>query len=230
MRKVTKADIENMAKEIMNVLTEHECDRDVFIYYNNKRMHHAIEWSEDYKKIIDNGILIEEDIDPHDYFDYAAYDHIFSMSFEGALYDYFNYEDCPSWLEKIFDKYGVYYELGNSWNLTVYPISDDIKYEYTIYEKPKETIYLTHWKIQDGIFPSEMKGLLDTWETLANEYGVNGSCIIGDGIYFEWNNERYFFSTNYNQSDVVSKVIDGCKEYLVSIGATEIWYDCGRMD
>ena len=30
-------------------------------------------------------------VNPHDYFDYCAYDHILSMSFEGVLYEELNY-------------------------------------------------------------------------------------------------------------------------------------------
>lgn len=44
------------------------------------------------------------------------------MSFEGPLYDVLNYEfgSLAAGLDAIFEKYGVYYELGNAWNLTLH--------------------------------------------------------------------------------------------------------------
>lgn len=46
-----------------------------------------------------------------------------SISFDGDIYDVFNYGLFLSLLEK-FDKllesYGLYYELGNAWNLSLY--------------------------------------------------------------------------------------------------------------
>ena len=42
---------------------------------------------------------------------------------------------------EILEKYGLYYELGNAWNLTCCLI-DDAEVEYTYYERPKEMIRL----------------------------------------------------------------------------------------
>jgi hypothetical protein len=49
------------------------------------------------------------------------------MSFEGGLYDVLHgcTRDCVKLAEEfwgIFEKYDVYYEYGNSWNLTCYEI------------------------------------------------------------------------------------------------------------
>jgi hypothetical protein len=58
------------------------------------------------------------------------------MSFEGGLYDCINYGNGGVYdkLQNIFDNYGLYFELGNAWNLTAYPTNDDLEVEYTIYE------------------------------------------------------------------------------------------------
>ena len=51
------------------------------------------------------------------------------MTFEGPLYEALNYGgyDENPWqteeeLTAIFRKYGLYYELGNAWNLTAVPL------------------------------------------------------------------------------------------------------------
>lgn len=67
-----------------------------------------------------NTITIE-DIDPRRYFEYA--DGCLSMSFEGAFYSIMN-NDSSYKLEEEFSaillKYGLYYELGNAWNLSCF--------------------------------------------------------------------------------------------------------------
>lgn len=116
--KLTKIKIEQMANEIMNFLKKEKLDTDVLIYFNNKRM--------------DNKGIQEGEFDPHDYFKYANYYHILSMSFEGAFYRVVNYYEDISYCDRIMEKfndilkkYGVYQELGNSWNLTCCLINDD---------------------------------------------------------------------------------------------------------
>jgi hypothetical protein len=141
MKKLTKALIEQMAKEIMDFLVENEISHDVAIYYNGKKMRNNYEWSQNEYV---NNIEVLDDYNPHDYFEYAAYNHILSMSFEGGLYNLLNYTGglTETKFRKIFEKYGVYYELGNAWNLTTYVIDDKTEVEYTVYNKPKERIYL----------------------------------------------------------------------------------------
>ena len=120
-----KFTIEKLVDEVAKYLKNSACDMDTFIYYNGKRLN------------VENG-KIETDIHPYDYFPYYADRHIFSMSFEGDFYDIMNYcidGNTASGFEKLLKKYGLYYELGNSWNLSVYPISDNLyeKIDYTDY-------------------------------------------------------------------------------------------------
>lgn len=94
---------------------------DVFIYYNGKRM-----------SFTNNGtaipnIVIEEDKDPRDYFEYVGNPHIMSMSFEGNLYEVLNYYSCNSdKMEAEFDallkRHGCYYTLGHAWDLSCYEV------------------------------------------------------------------------------------------------------------
>lgn len=217
MEKLTKARIEEMANEIADKLRELGIS-DTIIYYNNKRM------------FVDYGgkNKIEENIDPHDYFEYASYNHILSMSFEGQLYDLF-YEYCEvPWLSEIFSKYGVYSELGNLWNLTTYPDVEGLEVEYTKYERPKPTTYIYNFPNYDD---KRIQYLIYVYnESIRRNPSHLGSCVIGDGIRFKLDGKPYFFSTNWNQSEAPTEVIADCKAYLNIIGATEIYYDCGRLD
>ena len=135
MGKITKTDIEKLANEIKAFLETHEIADSVSIYYNGNVVRSKTEYDSEYNATYT--WVKTDDVDPHDYFEYAAYDHILSMSFEGVLYELLNYSggSIIDKFNKIFEKYGLYYELGNAWNLTCC-LNDDVEVEYTYYERP----------------------------------------------------------------------------------------------
>ena len=66
-----------------------------------------------------------ENCNPNDYFEYNG-DYL-SMSFEGVLYTIMNYlqwprntSKVPEQLQNFFSHYGLYYEMGYAWSLSVY--------------------------------------------------------------------------------------------------------------
>ncbi len=120
-----KINAENLAKDIFDWLNEHEMWIDVSIYFDGKC------WSTMNKDNTDftynEGKYFEYEDEPTKYFEYVAKDHILSMSFESDLYNVLN-AYVPNWnkleseFQAIFEKHGVYYEMGNAWNLTCYKI------------------------------------------------------------------------------------------------------------
>ena len=127
-KKLSKEDIERMAHEVRLFLVKMHCWIDVTIYFNGKSVstyggfgRYAYNDPEKY--------FTEENVDPRDYFKYVG--DILSMSFEGDLCHCLNdyrvhgreYDEMvQNGLWDIFKKYGVYYELGDHWNLSVFPI------------------------------------------------------------------------------------------------------------
>lgn len=121
-----------LANEIRQWLLDHEMWIDVSIYFDGvcystmkkKGKNEYGGWIYEFSYNDPNN-LFEYPDDPRTYFEYVANPHILSMSFEGPLYDILNgyYGEFGYDLEEefsnIFHKYGVYYELGNAWNLTV---------------------------------------------------------------------------------------------------------------
>lgn len=122
---LTKKQREELATEIFNWLNKHEMWVDTQIYFNGKC------WStsdKDGKQFSYNeGKYFEYEAEPKHYFEYVREPNILSMSFEGELYDVLNgytygWARREEEFRKIFEKYGVYFELGNAWNLSCYEI------------------------------------------------------------------------------------------------------------
>ena len=228
MKKLTKQDIEKFAYEIMDYLEKNGLDSDVCIYFNNKRIANKYDWR---NPDAPPQLIVEEYINPLDYFEYASYEHILSMSFEGPLYQELNYNfgKKSEKLHELFKKYGLYWELGNAWNLTAYPIDDSMEVDFTWYGKPKERRTLYLW---DNTIPAEMRSIMEKWYMLSNAVGDKGSCVIGAGFDFTWNDIDYHMcacspyqgsiSWETNKYDV--------KKMLEGIGATNIIYKWGMMD
>lgn len=229
MKTLTKTNIEELAQEIIGFLERSGLASDVSIYFNNKVMRNKGKYDDDYNYI--SKWETTENVDPHDYFEYAAYDHILSMSFEGPLYDVLNYTfgKMEEKFLSIFEKYGLYYELGNAWNLSAYLRDDDIEAEYTKYERPKKTIRLYFGNFLN---PRELDDIMMTWYDLSKEVGEQGSCVLGAGFEFEWQGDKYFMPacSPYHGSISWETPKDTIKKMLEDIGATKIYYNWGHMD
>ena len=122
------AKCEELAKKIYKFLMERELWIDISIYYNGKVMTSGGEVNGQWVCAYNENPLYFENKDPRTYFEYVADPHILSMSFEATFYDCMNgYAGEYGWqivqdFEDLLAEYGLYYELGNAWNLTLYKI------------------------------------------------------------------------------------------------------------
>ena len=122
-KKMTKPTIRKLAKEIREFLLDHEMWMDVRIYFNG--MAYATDDGKGHYYYNDREHLVElENEDPHRYFDYVG--PYLSMSFEGPFYEVMNgylgrygYK-VEEEFHELLRKYGLYCELGNAWNLSVF--------------------------------------------------------------------------------------------------------------
>lgn len=118
---------ERLAKDIYKWCKKKDLWGDNCIYFNGAAWASWSEWSGEEGKQIDDDLYFYKNKNPKEYFEYVNNDHILSMSFEGGLYYVLN-AYVPGWtkkeseFQKLFAKYGWYYELGHAWNLSVYEI------------------------------------------------------------------------------------------------------------
>ena len=126
---MTKTQIEKLRTAIVALLTEYDVLGDCTIYANGKRWIYGYKFSEDYSEMTLTE-KVEDNIDVKEYLEYCNPDTI-SIAFDGSsLYEVMNYHNTsvenPESLIAEFNalckEYGLYFDLGNSWNLSLYEI------------------------------------------------------------------------------------------------------------
>jgi hypothetical protein len=115
-----------LAIDIYEWCKKHNLWDDNTIYFDGKAWSNSETWRGEKGKKIAEDLYEYEDRNPRDYFEYGN-PKTLSMSFEGSLNHILNGYASYSWkseesFSKLFKKYGLYYELGNAWNLSAYEI------------------------------------------------------------------------------------------------------------
>lgn len=130
MKKLNKSTVEKLACEIREFLISNDLWSDCTIYFNGK----AFSTDDRQGNFYYNNrkqLVVLEDQDPRNYFEYVAEPHTLSMSFEGDFYGCLNYTNeygaefdnrIMEEFSTILEKHGLYYELGNAWNLSCYSV------------------------------------------------------------------------------------------------------------
>ena len=111
------------ADELREWLLDREMWIDTVIYFNGKAY---APWDRDLNEFYynDRSHLVEYAADPADYMQFVNRDTV-TVSFEGPLYELINYDFCSSEMaefDEIFKRHGMYYELGDAWNLACYEL------------------------------------------------------------------------------------------------------------
>lgn len=115
-----------LAIDIYEWCKKHDLWGDNIIYFDGKAWSNSSKWGNVEGKKIADDLYEYDDKNPKDYFEYVNPKTI-SMSFEGSLNHVLNgytygWAKLEEQFSNLFKKYGLYYELGNSWNLSAYKI------------------------------------------------------------------------------------------------------------
>ena len=230
-RSLSKRKISWLAHKIIKVLEDECLASDMSVYFNNKVIRISLKFDKEWNPIWKECHYYN--IDPHNYFEYAAYDHIISISTEGGLYDRLNYDtgEFPEELEKLFRDHGIYWELGNAWNLSFFPIGDDSHIAYTRYNKPKEAEFIYDTMPEEDC-PSALMQIMKEWYKLSSVTGDNGGCVIGAKMIFEYNGKLYHMApaSPWQGEGSWTPHVEYIKSKLAEIGATNIQWDYGMLD
>ena len=223
MSKLTSQDKEKIVTGLIGVFKPFEAEESVLFYYDNKRA------KVDGKT---GKLVVEEGFDPRDYFEYCN-ENTVSLSFDGSpLYDILNgyagsrlLEVLDEGIRMVVEPFGLFYELGNAWNLSFYDRVPDGGNEPEPREEPIR-IY------QDTEVPEELRAISNWWIEQALIYGDRGSCVIGAGFKFRYQERLYFMPplSPWQGSCSWEASKDQVREKLEALSATEIEYNWGVMD
>lgn len=105
---------------------KHDVWGDNIIYFDGKAWSNSEEWGGVKGKKIADDLYEYKDKNPRDYFEYAN-PKTLSMTVEGGLYYILNgytrgWDKLEEQFSKLFEKYGLYYEMGYAWSLSCYEI------------------------------------------------------------------------------------------------------------
>lgn len=128
-----KIDTYALAMDIVKWCKKNRCWMDITIYFDGKAWSTSENWSwSDNTRGKEIGYRLYEyaNRNPKDYFSTVNEPNILSMSFEGELYSIIHGHRSGSTelrrqFADIFGKYGLYYSIGDAWNLTAYEKQED---------------------------------------------------------------------------------------------------------
>ena len=115
-----------LAIDVYEFCKKHDLWGDNTIYFDGKAWSSSNEWAGIKGKKISDDLYEYENKNPCDYFEYGNPETL-SMSFEGSL-NYVLNGYVRGWTKleeefgKLFNKHGLYYEMGYSWSLSAYKI------------------------------------------------------------------------------------------------------------
>lgn len=116
-----KNKLPELINELISFLLKNKRALDTIIYANDKC--YRFEEKDEYTPVkTENGIYYISNDNMYSGCEYKNDDTV-TMIFEGPLYDLLNYEtgsDEEIEFKRIFEKYGLYYELGHAWSLAAY--------------------------------------------------------------------------------------------------------------
>lgn len=220
-KRLTAKQKKELAYEILELLKKYEMNVDVSIYFSGKCLTGGGE--------IIKGKLASK------YFEYAN-DDTLSMSFEGVFYEVMNYyhpslsDAVMPEFNAILEKYGLYYELGNAWNLATFYSESDLNKkvkESKEGKSKKNPLY-----IRAGSCPPELEAIRAEWAKRENEYGDVGSCVLGAGFTFKFKGRYYKMPPqgHFQGSCSWEASKDDIQSLLVEAGCEELQYHWGNMD
>lgn len=126
---ITSAALDRLRDDLIDYLVRRDLFDDVIIYEGGKRYlssgYGCVSGLEPAQHVTRKGTEVElwvETARASEYLEFAN-DDTLSMAFEGPLYDAMNYGNgaVESDLQRIFERYALYFEMGDAWNLTAYP-------------------------------------------------------------------------------------------------------------
>lgn len=237
MKKLTKADIEQLAKEIRRWANRYKLGKDWLLFYNGKMMHSPL--GEDYRY---KRSRVEKDVNPLEYCEWFSDDFIMGMAYDGTMYHCINgYEHHIAYrtLDALLESYGLYLEHCDSCHCEFQNLNND-EVETTKLKR-KQIIKLIspgRARIEHRhddcvvVYPRELNNVMMVWRSESEKVGDIGACVLGDYLQFDYKGDTYRMSNQSPYQGEYSwiKPLPQIKKMLENMGATNIFHNPGRLD
>lgn len=242
MRKLTKADLENLAKEIRAWASRNKLGKDWSLFYNGIKLHYPLEQKGEYHYEY-RRLPVKEEANPLDYCEWFPEQFIMGMAYDGEMYGTINgYENHRAYdkLETILMNYGLYLEHCDSCHACMCEAESDMEVEYTFFERER-IIRLIHpdlssfehsYDNEAPEYPKELDKVMKFWMEASRKVGDRGACTIGEYLEFIYEGKKYrMCSQSPYQGDQSWMIpLPSVKKMLSEMGATEIYVNYGRLD
>lgn len=227
--RLTKDGIEALAKEVRKWAGTNHLGQDWSLFYNGKRFTHPL--VKDAEGNYKYTHRTEKDVNPLNYCEWFDEKFIMGMSYDGIMYECINgYNRLKAYekLELIAHDYGLYIEHCDSCHCLFAPNGDIEDYEYTWFAKEKP-IYLYN---PTDAPTNAIEDIMHYWHTESAKAGDHGGCVIGAYLEFWFNGNPYRMLPQSPWQGELSwlEPLDKVKQMLTEAGATEIIWNCGRLD
>lgn len=239
MKKLTKANIEELAKEIRRWASKNKLGKDWSLFYNGIRLNYPLERGKDghynYRRL-----PVKEEANPLDYCEYYSDKFIMGMSYDGIMYECINgYRALRAYdkLEAILENYGLYIEHCDSCHCEFVNADND---EVEFYKPERKRILrlygpgrcLEEHNFNDADYHHELDRVMEYWMTESTKVGDKGACTLGEYIEFEYKGTTYRMSaqTPYQGEFSWREPLPGVKAMLADMGANNVYVNYGRLD
>ena len=238
MRKLTKANIEELANKVRAWALKYSLGKDWVIFYNGKKLHYPIVKGDKSYTYAKKPEITEEN--PLDYCEYFSNKFIMGMAYDGYMYEVINgyrREKAYEKLEEILQNYGLYLEHCDSCHCEFVNFGND---EVEYYEPERKQILRLFgpgrccdehsWNEED--YDRELDKVMNYWMAESTKIGDKGACVIGEYIEFEYKGKTYRMSpqTPYQGDFSWREPLPNVKALLTSMGADVIYVNYGRLD
>lgn len=152
------------------------------------------------------------------------------------VYDGHAEDGCSSQITNKFLKENGFNGYVECWDYSEFYLADfidipiDIEDKFVEESSTDKEIYILDREGQD--VPEILLQIRRTWSALSKIQGDNGCCVLGEGMEFYYNGQKYKMSSGspWQGEGSWTPFVDFTKEMLVLIGAKNIHYNYGNMD
>lgn len=141
-------------------------------------------------------------------------------------------EKAACYFDNLLNPIGYYIECYDYGKYCVAGIDKVSSEEWENFRAGVKSITEQYIDLYSKDIPEIIKEIRNMWSELCSETGDIGSCVIGEGMQFIYNGQKYSLSpcSPYQGKGSWTPHVEYIKLCLMNVGATDIYWDPGHLD